>query len=223
MLAMRLVLILPSSRKEPHGAEARLNTLVEARVTLYNVFQGDYNRVEGEKAAQAFSPILFSPLPAEVAIMSQPIYLSGEGLEKLKSELEHLRTVGRHDVAEQIQQSRERGGIVSNAEYEEAKNELAFTEGRILTLDNLVNNAVIIEETQGDRDTVEVGATVSVKDQNGKSFKYTITGSTEADPSQGKISNVSPIGKCLLGKRVGEVTEVNVPSGKIRLEILSIG
>ena len=155
--------------------------------------------------------------------MAQPIYLSGEGLEKMKSELDHLRTVRRHDVAEQIQQSRERGGIVSNAEYEEAKNELAFIEGRILTLDNLVNNAVIINETHGDRDTVEVGATVAVKDQNGKSFEYTITGSTEADPSKGKISNVSPIGKCLLGKRVGEVTEVNVPSGKIRLEILSIG
>ena len=155
--------------------------------------------------------------------MTQPIYLSREGLEKLRSELEHLRTVRRQDVAAHIQQSRERGGTVSNAEYEEAKNELAFIEGRILTLDNMLNNAVIIDDTKGERDTVEVGATVSVQDQDGKSFKYTITGSAEADPSQGKISNVSPIGKSLLGKRVGEVTEVNIPSGKIRLEILSIG
>ena len=154
--------------------------------------------------------------------MTQPIYLSREGLEKLKSELEHLRTVCRHDAAEQIQQSRERGGTVSNAEYEEAKNELAFTEGRILTLDNLVNNAVIIDERETATETVEVGSTVKVKDQNGKNFQYSITGSTEADPSQGKISNVSPIGKSLLGKRVGEVTEVSVPSGKIKLEILKI-
>ena len=155
--------------------------------------------------------------------MTQPIYLSREGLEKLRSELEHLRTARRQDVAARIQQSRERGGTVSNAEYEEAKNELAFTEGRILTLDNMLNNAIIIDETPGERDAVEVGATVSVHDQNGKSFKYTIIGSAEADPSQGKISNVSPIGKSLLGKRAGEVTEVNIPSGKIRLEILTIG
>jgi transcription elongation factor GreA len=154
--------------------------------------------------------------------MAQTIYLSREGLEKLQAELEHLRTVRRHDVAESIQQSRERGGTVSNAEYEEAKNELAFTEGRILTLDNLINNAVIIEENRGSRDTVEVGATVTVQNQEGKTYQYSITGSAEADPSQGKISNVSPIGKSLLGKRVKEVTEVSVPSGKIRLEILAV-
>ena len=154
--------------------------------------------------------------------MAQPIYLSREGLEKLQAELEHLRTVRRHDVAESIQQSRERGGTVSNAEYEEAKNELAFTEGRILTLDNLIYNAVIIEESRGARDTVEVGANVTVQDHDGKTYQYSITGSAEADPSLGKISNVSPIGKSLLGKRVKEVTEVSVPSGKIKLEILAI-
>ena len=154
--------------------------------------------------------------------MAQPSYLSREGLENLKPELQHLRTVRRHDIAERIQQSRERGGTVSNAEYEQAKNELAFTEGRILTLDNMINNAVIIEENQGGRDTVEVGSTIGVKDQEGRSFRYTIVGSAEADPSQGKISNVSHIGQGLLGKRVGEVAEVNVPSGEIRLEVLAI-
>ena len=154
--------------------------------------------------------------------MTQPTYLSREGLEKLKAELEHLRTVRRQEVASQIQQSRERGGTVSNAEYEEAKNELAFTEGRNLTLDNIINNAVIIDDNHGSSDSVEVGSTVTVENQDGKSLEYTITGSAEADPSQGRISNVSPIGKSLLGKRVGEVTEVNVPSGKIRLQIVSI-
>jgi transcription elongation factor GreA len=158
----------------------------------------------------------------EDVAMTQPVYLSREGLEKLRAELEHLRTVRRHDVAESIQQSRERGGTVSNAEYEEAKNELAFTEGRILTLDNLINNAVIIEKPLEARETVEVGATVTVQNQDGKTHQYTITGSAEADPSQGRISNVSPIGKSLLGKRLNEVTEVNVPSGKIKLEIIAI-
>ena len=154
--------------------------------------------------------------------MAQPIYLSREGLEKMHAELEYLQIVRRHEVAESIQQSRERGGTVSNAEYEEAKNDLAFTEGRILTLDNMINNAVMIEESQGKRDTVEVGTTIAVKNQDGRSIKYTIVGSAEADPSQGKISNVSPIGQGLLGKRVGDVAEVEVPSGKIRLEVMAI-
>lgn len=155
--------------------------------------------------------------------MPQPIYLTKEGLDKLRAELEHLRTVRRHEVAESIQQSRERGGTVSNAEYEEARNELAFTEGRIQTLDNMVNNAIIIDENHAaSADAVEVGATVTVQNQEGKSYQYTIIGSAEADPSQGKISNVSPIGRSLLGKKVGEVTEVSAPSGKIKLEIISI-
>ena len=155
--------------------------------------------------------------------MAQPTFLSREALRKMQAELEYLRTVRRQDVAASIQQCRERGGTVGNAEYEESKNELAFTEGRILTLDNLINNAVIIDENRGSGDIVDVGATVTVKDLDGKTFKYTITGSAEADPSQGKISNVSPIGKALLGKRVGEISEVNIPSGKIRLKILAIG
>ena len=154
--------------------------------------------------------------------MPQPIYLTREGLEKLQAELEHLRTVRRHEVAGSIQQSRERGGTVSNAEYEEARNELAFTEGRIQTLDNMVNNALIIEENRSAADAVEVGAKVTVQNQEGKSYQYTITGSAEADPSQGRISNVSPIGRSLLGKKVGEITEVSAPSGKIKLEILAI-
>ena len=154
--------------------------------------------------------------------MLQPNYWSQEGLENIKVELEHLRTVGRHNATAQIQQSRERGGTVGNAEYEEAKNELAFTEGRILTLENLIDNAIIIGEVEGIRETVEVGASVTVKNQDSMTTKYTITGSAEADPAQGKISNASPIGQSLLGKKVGEVTEVNAPSGKIKLEIISI-
>ena len=154
--------------------------------------------------------------------MPQPMYLTREGLEKLETELEHLRTVRRSDVAELIQQSREKGSTAGNAEYEETKNELAFIEGRILTLANIVNNAVLIEERQGGGDRVDIGSTVTVKNQDGQTQQYTITGTAEADPSQGKISNVSPIGKSLLGKRAGQFTEVSAPSGKVRLEILSI-
>ena len=153
--------------------------------------------------------------------MPESMYLTREGLEKLKAELEHLRTVRRAEVADRIHDSRERGGTVGNAEYEDAKNELAFTEGRILTLDNIISNAIIIEEGHSG-DTVEIGSRVTVKNQDGKTSDYTITGSAEADPARGKISNVSPIGKALLGKKVGEVTEVNAPSGKIKVEIISI-
>lgn len=154
--------------------------------------------------------------------MPEPMYLTRQGLENLKAELEQLRTVRRHDVAERIHESRERGGTVDNAEYEEAKNELAFAEGRILTLDHIIANAVIIEEHRGKRRTIEVGCTVTVVNQNSETLQYTITGTAEADPAKGKISNVSPIGRALLGKRVGQKPEVTVPSGKIRLEILAI-
>ena len=154
--------------------------------------------------------------------MTQPSYVSRNGLERLKSELEQLPTVRRHDIADRIQQSREKGGVESNAEYEDSKNELAFIEGRILTLDNMINSAVIIKEGSGSGDTVEVGNTIAVKDQDGQFIKYTIVGSTEADPSQGRISNVSPIGGSLLGKWIGEIAEIDVPSVKIRLEVMAI-
>ena len=154
--------------------------------------------------------------------MTQPTYLTREGLEKLQAELTHLRTDKRREVADSIQQSRERGGTVSNAEYEEAINERSFVESRIQTLSEMIGNASIIAEERGDRDAVDVGAKVTVRNPQGKPATYTITGSAESDPAQGKISNVSPIGKSLLGKKVGEIAEVNVPSGKIELEIISI-
>ncbi len=154
--------------------------------------------------------------------MLQATYLTNEGLKKLQDELAHLTTVRRREIAERFQQSRERGGTVSNAEYEEANNERSFNEGRIRALEGMINNAVIIDEEAGQRDAVEVGATVTVKNRQGKRLTYTITGSAEADPAQGRISNVSPMGKSLLGKKVGEVAEVSAPSGTIQLEIIAI-
>jgi transcription elongation factor GreA len=154
--------------------------------------------------------------------MTQPTYLTREGLERLQAELTDLRTNRRREVADRIQQSRERGGTVSNAEYEEAINERSFVESRIQTLSDMISNAAIIAEERGDRDAVDVGAKVTVRNPQGKPATYTITGSAESDPAQGKISNVSPIGKSLLGKKVGEIAQVNVPSGKIELEIIAI-
>ncbi len=154
--------------------------------------------------------------------MTQPSYLTREGLERLQAELTYLRIVRRREVADRIQQSRERGGTVSNAEYDEAINERTSVEGRIQALHDMVNDAVIIGEEQGERDSVDVGAKVTVRNPQGKSTTYTITGSAEADPAQGRISNISPIGKSLLGKKVGETAEVSAPSGKINLEIIAI-
>jgi transcription elongation factor GreA len=130
-------------------------------------------------------------------------------------------TVRRKEVASQIHKASETGGTVDNAEYEEAKNDQAYIEGRILTLDSLIRNARIIEKDTSS-DVVHIGSTVQVEDSRGRKSKYKIIGSAEADPSQGSISNVSPIGKALLGKRAGDVADVAVPAGQIQLKVLSI-
>ena len=191
-------------RAENEGVKVDLSgaDLIEADLNGADLQGADLNGAHLTEAA-----ILFPLAAYGGVIMAQPIYLSREGLEKLQAELDYLRTVRRHEGAESIQQSRERGGTVSNAEYEDAKNGLAFTEGRILNLDNLINNAEIIEESRGPRDVVEVGATVTVLNQEGKTYQYTIMGSAEADPAQGKISNVSPIGMSLIGRKVSEVAD----------------
>jgi len=154
--------------------------------------------------------------------MAQPTYLTTKGLFKLKGELEDLQTQRRPVVASRIQKAKEIGGTVDNAEYEEAKNEQAFIEGRVRTLENLVNNSVVISEKREPTDVVLIGSKVTVLNQKGKKDQYSIIGSAEADPSEGKISNVSPIGKALLGKKVGDIAEVSVPAGKIKLEVVSI-
>ena len=154
--------------------------------------------------------------------MAQPNYLTAEGFANVKSELEELRTLRRQVVADRIQKAKEIGGTVDNASYDEAKNEQAFIEGRIRTLDNLINNAVLISGKKGPSDVVHIGSKVIVLNQKGRKDKYTIIGSAEADPAQGRISNVSPIGKALLGKRVGDVAEVSAPAGKIKLEVVKI-
>ena len=147
-------------------------------------------------------------------------FLTPEGLAKLEEELEYLRTVRRQEVAEKIQQAKELRSAVSSPEYEDAKNEQGFVEGRILALEKLIKNAVIIHHETAD--LVQIGSKVTVHHQDGSEENYTIVGSAEANPGEGKISNVSPVGKALLGKRVGDEVEVAVPAGVLKVKIVGI-
>ena len=151
-------------------------------------------------------------------------YLTPSGQKKLEQELEQLRGVRRQHVADRIQQAKEIGGTVDNAEYEEAKDEQAFVEGRIQTLEGMLTSAVIIpEHRRAVSDVVELGSTITVLLLNtGKQEKYTIVGSTEADPGKGLISNESPVGKALIGKRTGDEVEVQVPAGTHPMRLVKV-
>ena len=144
-----------------------------------------------------------------------------EGVKKLESELEHLKTVKRKEITEKIKVALGYGDLSENSEYDEAKNDQAFTEGRILQLENLLKNAVVVDESEIPSDIVSVGSKVKVKDYEfNEEVEYSIVGSAEADPMNFKISNESPVGSALLGKKVGEVVEVIVPDGVNKFEIL---
>jgi len=151
------------------------------------------------------------------------VMLTVDGLRKLEQELEHLKSVKRKEVAERIKQAIEFGDISENSEYEDAKNEQAFIEGRILTLEKKLRNARIIDDTGLDTDKVSLGSKVVLKDlECGDVLEYVIVGSMEADPSAAKISNESPVGKAIIGQRIGAVVEVQVPVGLLKYELLAI-
>ena len=151
------------------------------------------------------------------------VVLSVEGLKKLEQELEHLKSVRRREVAERIKQAREFGDISENSEYEDAKNEQAFIEGRILTLEKMLRNARLLDESAMNPDIVSLGSTVRLKDlERGDLLRYTIVGSMEANTDDNKISNESPVGKALLGQRAGNTVEVAAPGGSLRFQILEI-
>ena len=156
--------------------------------------------------------------------MAREVPVTKEGLEKLQAELEHLETDKRREVAERIRQAREFGDISENAEYEDAKNEQAMLEQRISHLQERIRRSVVIDEKAVDTETVEVGNIVHVKDQrSGKSQKFQIVGSAEANPTDQKLSNESPIGKALLGGRRNEIVTVETPRGpKKKLKITKI-
>ena len=151
------------------------------------------------------------------------ILLTQEGYNKLEEEVELLKTVRRKEVAERIKVAISFGDISENSEYDEAKNEQAQVEERIMKLENMIRKAVIIDESQIDLNVVTIGSIVKVQDvEFDEDVEYTIVGSAEADPYDGKISNESPVGKALLGKSVGEEVDVQVPDGIAKFKILEI-
>ena len=151
------------------------------------------------------------------------VVLTVDGLNKLEKELEYLKTVRRREVAERIKQAIEFGDITDNSEYEDAKNEQGFIEGRILTIEKMLRNARVLSESDVQTDQVGLGSQVVLKDlESGEKVKYTIVGSAEADPAAYKISNESPVGRALIGKKAGEEVEINVPAGIMRYRIEKI-
>lgn len=151
------------------------------------------------------------------------ILLTQEGYQKLEDELEILKTVRRREVADRIKVAISFGDISENAEYDEAKNEQAQVEERIIKLESMIRRAVIIDESKIDSNVVTIGSIVKVNDMDfEEEVEYTIVGSAEADPMNFKISNESPVGSALIGKKVGDVVEVAVPSGVSKFEVLEI-
>ena len=146
-----------------------------------------------------------------------------EGVKKLEDELEYLKTTRRREVTEKIKVALGYGDLSENSEYDEAKNDQAFVEGRIVQIEAMLKNAVVVDESEIPHDVVSVGSKVKVKDYEfDEDVEYTIVGSAEADPMNFKISNESPVGKALIGKTIGEIVEVAVPDGVNKFEILEI-
>ena len=156
--------------------------------------------------------------------MAQEIKMSASGLKAMQDELEYLKTVRRKELAEEIKEARSHGDLSENSEYDEAKNTQGLVENRITELEQMVKNAVIIDESELSVDSVSVGTHVSIKmTGDDEAEEYDIVGRTEADPINGKISDESPVGHALLGKAVGEKAEVLLPSGQaVEYEVLAI-
>ena len=149
--------------------------------------------------------------------------LTREGLRKLEDELEYLRSVKRKEITEKIKVALSYGDLSENSEYDEAKNDQAFVEGRIALLENKLNNAEILDENELPKDVVTIGAFVKVKDYEfDEEIEFHIVGSAEADPVDYKISNESPVGEALIGKKVGDIVEVHIPKGVNKFEILDM-
>ena len=149
-------------------------------------------------------------------------YISSQKLKELKKELEEHKTVLRQQISERIQEAQTQGDITENAEYAEAKEAQSFNEGRIMELENLINNAVVIPKKQTRKDMVQVGSQIIIKDKKAKKFEFTIVGSEDANPIEGKISNESPLGQAFLDRKQGEEIEVQTPRGKIKYKIMKI-
>ena len=151
-------------------------------------------------------------------------FLTKEGFEKLQDELDYLRTIKRQEVADRLHEAMEGGELIENAEYEAAKNEQAFVEGRIQELERLLATARVIEDDKKKRaDTIQVGSTVTIQEDGVDEETYTIVGAAEANPREGKISNESPMGKAILNHRVGDEVQIETPDGSYTVRIVKIG
>ena len=150
-----------------------------------------------------------------------PSFLTKQGFLKLQDELEYLRTTKRHEVAERLHEAMEGGELIEDAEYEAAKNEQAFVEGRIQELEILLGNARVIDETEK-TDTVNVGSTVMIQEGDNPVEVYTIVGPAEASPRDGRISNKSPLGRAMMEKRAGDTVKVDAPAGSFSVRILKV-
>ncbi|MBL8106470.1 MAG: transcription elongation factor GreA [Anaerolineales bacterium] len=151
-------------------------------------------------------------------------FLTKEGYDKLQDELDYLRTAKRQEVANRLHEAMEGGELIENAEYEAAKNEQAFVEGRIQELDLLLATAKIIEDNGKKKgDVVHLGSKVTIKEGNFEAETFAIVGAAEANPREGKISNESPIGKAILNRKVGDIVKVETPGGTYNVKILKVG
>ena len=148
-------------------------------------------------------------------------YLTREGYQKLQAELDYLRSTKRQEVANRLHEAMEGGELIEDAEYEAAKNEQAFVEGRIQELEILLANARVVEET-GNMDTVQIAARVTIKEDGGEPEKYVIVGPAEANPREGKISNESPLGRALMNHRAGDTVTVDAPDGSFSVHIIKV-
>lgn len=151
-----------------------------------------------------------------------PTFLTRHGFEKLQEELEYLRITKRQEVAQRLHEAMEGGELIEDAEYEAAKNEQAFVEGRILELEILLANARVINENQK-QDTIQVGSHVTVQEEGLEPEEYVIVGPAEADPRQGRISNESPLGRALIEHRVDDLVRVDAPAGTFTVRVVKIG
>ena len=153
---------------------------------------------------------------------NEKTYLTKQGYERLEEELHHLRTVRRKEIARRLELALEEGPLLENAELEDARNEQAFIEGRILMLERMLGSAVIIKESEGPHEKVEVGSHVTITEGNGSPETYRIVGSAEADPTKGLISNASPLGRAMMGCKIGDRVTIKAPDGKLEFKIVGI-
>ncbi|MDO9087730.1 MAG: transcription elongation factor GreA [Anaerolineaceae bacterium] len=154
--------------------------------------------------------------------MAESSYLTADGLEKLKKELAHLKSTERDELSKRLRAAIQMGDLSENADYIQAKEEQGFLEGRIIELENLLNNVKIIEEKDRKNGKVDIGSIVTVQESNYPEETYYLVGPKEADPNNGKISYQSPIGKSLLNHKLGDEVSIETPGGNLKLKIIKI-